>query len=68
MKGLFYNSLQGSCSIWESGRMCYKALSQSDKYTLDYTENNKAGFQPGYDFYIINWHHAVCNWVTDDML
>ena len=35
MRGIFYNSVKKLCSIWESGRMCYEALKNSNAYVLD---------------------------------
>lgn len=65
MKGIYYNSKHALCSIWESGKMCYDALKISNKYILDYTENNT--FDYSYDFAIVNEHMTVNNWVTHEM-
>lgn len=65
-RGLFYNSLRGTCSIWETGRMCYEALKTSSYYNLEYSEAKK--WEPGYDFYVVNWHHATCNWIKEDTI
>jgi hypothetical protein len=62
MKGIFYNSKESLCSIWESGKMCYDALSKSNKFTLDYSEEQT--IDTSYDFAIFNQHYAVNNWMT----
>lgn len=35
-RGVFINTAKASCSIFESGRMVYNCISESDHYTLDY--------------------------------
>ena len=35
-RGVFINTAKASCSIFESGRMVYNCISESDRYTLDY--------------------------------
>lgn len=62
MKGIFYNSGACACSIHESGRMVYSALSKSSMYELDYTENQT--LKTGYDFLVYNQHVTVNNWIT----
>ncbi len=66
MKGIFYNSRQATCSIWESGKMCYDALSKSKLYTLDYSEEEKLDTQ--YDFVIFNHHFTVNKWMSEDIV
>jgi hypothetical protein len=66
MKGIFYNSKHATCSIWESGKMCYDALSKSTSYTLDYSEQTI--FDPQYDFAIFNHHPTVNNWTTANII
>jgi hypothetical protein len=66
MRGIYYNSIQASCSIWESGMMVYNILKQSDQYTLNYTEDQT--WQPDYDFAIVNWHFITNKWINDDLL
>jgi hypothetical protein len=61
-RGIFYNSKESLCSIWESGKMCYDALKKSTSFILDYTEDTK--MYPGYDFAIFNQHFTVNNWMT----
>jgi hypothetical protein len=65
-KGIFYNSKKALCSIWESGKMCYDALSISSNYILDYTEDCE--FLMNYDFLIYNHHYNVNNWITKEMI
>lgn len=66
MKGIFYNSRKSLCSIWESGKMCYDALKKSNKYILDYSEEQSFDFS--YDFVIVNEHFTVNNWVNEEMV
>lgn len=68
MRGIFYNSKKTLCSIWESGDMCYKALSGSSMYTLEYSEENYIDFDNLYDFVIINQHHCTNNWINIDII
>lgn len=65
MKGLFYNSKAASCSIHESGVMCYQALTLSDKYTIDYSESQEPLNHEEYDFIVINHHPVVNRWVEN---
>ncbi len=56
-RGLFINSPAGQCSIYESGRMFYAAIADSDRYSLDYAEHARIEEIPrGYDFYAFNYH------------
>jgi FkbM family methyltransferase len=66
LKGIFYNSKQSLCSIYESGKMAYNCLKKSNFYTLDYTEERE--FLYNYDFVIVNEHFIVNNWVTEQMV
>ncbi len=66
MKGIFYNSKKAACSIWESGKMCYDALSKSTLFTLDYSEDTFLNMD--YDFAIFNQHFDVNNWMTETMI
>lgn len=66
MRGIFYNSKESLCSIWESGRMCYNILNKSNKYTLDYSEEIQLDIS--YDFVIFNHHFTVNNWITKDII
>ena len=66
MRGIFYNSKNALCSIWESGKMVYDCLSKSNLYDLDYSEEFKLDYS--YDFIIINQHFTVNNWIKEDMI
>ena len=66
MRGIFYNSKEALCSIWESGKMCYNVLKTSDKYTLDYSED--CFFDFSYDFAIFNQHFTTNNWMNKEMI
>ena len=66
MRGIFYNSKESVCSIWESGMMCYHALKKSETYTLDYSEDFFLDFS--YDFAIFNHHHSVNNWINKEII
>ena len=65
MRGLFINSKQANCSIYESGIMCYNALKKSTLYTLDYSE---ASISDSYNFYIFNYHYIVLNDINSFLL
>jgi hypothetical protein len=65
-RGIFYNSKKALCSIWESGKMVYDCLSKSNLYHLDYSEDFNLDYS--YDFIIINHHHNVNNWITEDII
>ena len=65
-KGIFYNSKESLCSIWESGKMCYNALKNSKIFELDYSEDTF--LDHSYDFAIFNEHFSVNNWMTEDMI
>jgi hypothetical protein len=66
MSGIFYNSKSSLCSIWESGKMCYNALKNSESYSLDYSEEQN--FDYSYDFVIYNQHFTVNNWIDENMV
>ena len=66
MRGMFYNSVGAFCSIWESGKMCYNILKNSDKYDMSYSEERV--FDYTYDFVVVNQHFEVNNWVTCEMV
>ncbi len=65
MKGLFINSKQANCSIYESGIMCYNALQKSKLYTIDYSEES---ILDSYDFYVFNYHYIVLNNINKALL
>jgi FkbM family methyltransferase len=64
LRGLFLNTEKAICSIYESGKMCYDCLVQSEHYYLDYVEiSDKAReISLGYDFYIFNYHWVQMGW------
>lgn len=64
-RGLFLNSKYATCSIHESGRMCFHVLRTSNQYTLDYAEGQPADLN--YDFLIVNYHYHVNNWLTPEI-
>ena len=66
MRGIFYNSKQSLCSIWESGKMCYEALKNSNNYTLEYSEEETMDFS--YDFAIFNHHFTVNRWISNEII
>jgi hypothetical protein len=66
MRGIFYNSKESLCSIWESGKMCYDALKKSTIFTLDYSEETQLDLS--YDFAIFNQHITVNNWMSEDII
>lgn len=68
MKGIFYNSSEALCSIWESGKMCYDSLKKSNMYELYYSEEKQIQDYDTYDFIIFNYHDFVNNWITEEML
>lgn len=66
MKGVFYNSKSATCSIHETGRMCYEVLRHSSLYELEYSE--EPTMRNDMDFVVFNYHHHVCAWVSSEML
>jgi len=65
MKGIFYNSQSASCSIYESGLMCYKSLTLSPLYDIEYSEQQSPLNHDDYDFIVINHHPVVNRWIED---
>ncbi len=65
LSGLFINCVEAQCSIYESGKMTFQCLSDSQKYTLDYIEINpdKRVVPTNYDFYFFNYHMVTMNWL-----
>lgn len=61
-KGIFYNFPKASCSIYESGIMCYDALKLSDMYDLTYTEQ-QSPVSGDFDFAIFNHHPWTNSWM-----
>lgn len=65
-RGIFFNSKNSLCSIWETGIVCYDILSKSQKYLLDYTEDYEFKYKKEYDFAIFNYHPLANNWITKE--
>ena len=65
LRGLFLNTPKDICSIYESGKMCYDCLVQSDNYSLDYVEvsTNNSEILAGFDFYLFNYHWVKMGWL-----
>lgn len=66
LKGLFLNTKKAQCSIYESGRMIYEALSLSDKFSLDYQEigEDNREVPANYDFFAFNYHPGPMGWLN----
>jgi len=66
IKGLFLNTTKAQCSIYESGRMIYEALSLSDKFCLDYQEigEDNREIPANYDFFAFNYHPGPMGWLN----
>ena len=65
-QGIFYNSPKASCSIHESGLMCYNALTSSGLYQLTYTEQQSI-VSGDFDFAIFNHHPWTNAWMIESM-
>ena len=65
LSGLFINCDAAQCSIYESGKMAFQCLTDSDKYTLDYVEitPDQRSIKTGYDFYFFNYHIVTMAWL-----
>ena len=65
LRGLFLNTQKAICSIYESGKMCYDCLIQSDDFSLDYVELSAENREISldYDFYIFNYHWVKMGWL-----
>ena len=70
MRGLFLNTEPAICSIHESGKMIYAALTKSKCHRIDYLEMSwgKNKIPGGYDFYIYNYHYATTAWIKASQL
>ena len=70
LKGLFLNTKEEICSIYESGKMCFNCLVQSNLYTLDYVEISKENriINLDYDFYIFNYHFDKMKWMDTEYI
>lgn len=67
-RGIFYNSQKAMCSIYSSGIMCYDILKKSKLFELTYSEQQGGSIDYNSDFLIVNYHPAVCNWITINSL
>ena len=65
LRGLFLNTEKAICSIYESGKMCYECLIQSEYYSMDYIEisSKNREISLDYDFYIFNYHWIQMSWL-----
>lgn len=70
LQGLFVNPKKVECSIHESGKMFYKALKNSDVYTLEYLEIDRDNrtISDAYDFFIFNYHHYAMDWLDPESI
>lgn len=66
MKGIFYNSKKSTCSIHETGVMCFHVLKKSSLYELEYSEEEVMRYDV--DFVVFNYHHNVCRWINPSLL
>ena len=67
-RGVFYNSQKALCSIYSSGVMCYDILKNSTLFNLAYSEQQGGDIDYGADFLIVNYHPAVCSWISQNNL
>lgn len=65
LSGLFINCIEAQDSIYESGRMAFECLQNSEKYSLDYIEitPDKPIVPTTYDFYFFNYHITTMSWL-----
>jgi hypothetical protein len=70
LRGLFVNTSEAQCSIYESGKMIYEALRLSEAYELDYIEVDELNRRIStlYDFYAFNYHFSVMSWLKTQCL
>jgi hypothetical protein len=70
LRGLFLNTSKAKCSIYESGKMCYEALTHSEDYSLNYIEISETttNISADYDFYIFNYHKFTMGWLNTKLL
>ncbi|HEX8637093.1 MAG TPA: FkbM family methyltransferase [Pyrinomonadaceae bacterium] len=70
LKGLFINCIEAQDSIFESGKMVFGCLVNSDLYSLDYIEitpENRT-VSSDYDFYFFNYHPVTMSWLETKSL
>lgn len=65
LSGLFINCPEARDSIFESGKMVFQCLVNSDEYSLDYIEIDEKShtISAGHDFYIFNYHMVTMSWL-----
>lgn len=70
LKGLFINCAKAQCSIYESGKMVYGCLQNSELFLLDYIEIDAENRQISaeYDFYLFNYHLVTMSWLETNQL
>lgn len=70
LSGLFINCLEAQCSIYESGKMAFQCLKDSDKYSFDYIEidSDNRSIPTNYDFYFFNYHITTMSWLNTKSL
>lgn len=70
LSGLFINCVTAQDSIFESGKMVYECLLDSEKFTLDYFEasNENRSISTAYDFYLFNYHMVTMFWLDTKAL
>jgi len=68
--GIFLNTAQANCSIYESGKMIYRSLVPANSYTLDYLEISEQSrkIPAKYDFYVFNYHPVTMAWLDTKTL
>ena len=66
LNGIFLNTAEAQCSIYESGKMIYEALKLSQAYQLDYLEisSDNRIISREYDFYAFNYHCSTMSWLN----
>ncbi len=70
LTGLFINCPEAQDSIFESGKMAFQCLLNSDYFSLDYCETNfqNRTISTGYDFYLFNYHNVTMSWLDTKLL
>lgn len=65
LKGLFVNCVEAKDSIFESGKMAFQCLFDSERYALDYVEIDEENhtISGAYDFYLFNYHMVTMAWL-----
>ena len=70
IRGLFLNCIKAQDSIYESGRMVFQCLQDSERYSLDYFEitGDTLEIPGGYDLYLFNYHIVTMSWLDTSTL